>query len=170
MSEIETKAEQQNWLAYAAMIARKISQVRPLAYTSEVGESFRPIIPKLFVNTSYAISIFYVGADVFYHSHCQHKKDPTNTKQLAICTSDHLLWHSFASMIFPAATIHTAVKFSGKFLNKFNLKTYPRVLKWGPTGFGLAIIPFIIHPLDDLTDYLMNNSVRKFYHHEKKIH
>ena len=32
-----------------------------------------------------------------------------------------------------------------------------------PTAIGLFAIPFIIHPIDHCTDYLLDNSIRKFY-------
>lgn len=34
-----------------------------LGYSNEVGESFRPLIPKVFVNLSYAVAISYVFAE-----------------------------------------------------------------------------------------------------------
>jgi mitochondrial fission process protein 1 len=34
--------------------------------------------------------------------------------------------------------------------------------KWVPTVFGLASIPFIIHPIDKGVDVLMDNTYRKY--------
>lgn len=36
------------------------SYLRYCGYANEVGESFRPLVPKLFVHFSYAVAIFYV--------------------------------------------------------------------------------------------------------------
>ena len=44
-----------------------------LGYTNEVGESFRPIIPKMFVNLSYAVAISYVLAECIHKSYDTYK-------------------------------------------------------------------------------------------------
>lgn len=165
-----TSDEKQNWLAYTVRIAKTIAKVRPLAYTSEIGESFRPIIPRNIVNGAYGVSILYVAADIYHNSHDQFILT-NDKKKTAIVAGDLTLWHSFASMIFPAVTIHTIVRLTGKglTLNLFS-KLNPKVRQWTPTLIGLSSIPFIIHPLDHITDYLMDLSVRKLYRTEKIAH
>ena len=165
---------------------KKINQIRtlarPLAYTSEVGEAFRPIIPRAIVNTAYAISIGYVLADTAFHTRSvykklyndmkyQHLNNDERSKQLAINCVDKTVWHTFASMVLPALTVHTVVKFSGKSYSYGASKFIPHVInaakyaRVGSVGTGLLIIPFIIHPLDHLTDYVMDNTLlRKWYH------
>jgi fission process protein 1 len=34
--------------------------------------------------------------------------------------------------------------------------------KWAPTAIGLMSIPFIIHPIDRLMDYVMDETYRKY--------
>jgi hypothetical protein len=49
-----------NSMAYARniiVLLKKIVSFRPLAYTSEVGEAFRPIIPNWLVKSAYVLSI-----------------------------------------------------------------------------------------------------------------
>ncbi|QKF94608.1 mitochondrial 18kda protein [Fadolivirus algeromassiliense] len=150
-----------NW--FLRTFPRVISKQRYLAYASEVGESFRPIIPKYIVNASYAASIFYVGTDVWIHTHDMIQQNKPQ-KEIAIRTTDRLIWHSFASMILPALTVHSIVKYSGKGIDKYNMfSTKPKVRGWAPTLIALACIPFIIHPLDHVTDYAMDNTIRKLY-------
>lgn len=151
-----------NW--FLRTFPRAISSQRALAYASEVGESFRPIIPRYIVNASYATSLLYVGTDVWIYKHnmVEQKK---SEKYINIMVTDRLIWHSFASMLLPALTVHTIVKCTGKGINKFDMfNTMPKTRSWAPTILALACIPFIIHPLDHLTDYIMDNSIRKMYH------
>lgn len=55
--------------------------IRYCGYSNEVGESFRPLIPKSIVHLSYAIAIVYVIGD------CVHKTN--KTYQVSACASSH---------------------------------------------------------------------------------
>ena len=133
---------------------------RPLAYASEVGESFRPLVNVYLVRFLYTVSWGYVFLDTLSKTYVV--KDQGRSKMLWY-SMDTLVWHCFASMLLPAATIHSAVKYSGKLLYKFIDPKASKFARFGPTCFGLAIIPFIIHPLDHFTDFAMDNSLRKTY-------
>lgn len=153
-----------NW--FLRSFPRVVASQRALAYASEVGESFRPIIPKYFVNAAYATSFLYVGADTMIHRHnmIEQKK---SQKEVRIQTMDRLIWHSLASMLLPALTIHSIVKYSGLGINKFNMfTTMPKIRTWTPTLLALGAVPFIIHPIDHLTDHAMDNSIRKLYNNQ----
>ena len=95
-------------------------------------------------------------------------KDEKNIHTMVNC-ADKAVWHTFASMVFPAASVHTIVKFSGKGYLYGMKKVFPQILnavkytRVGSVATGLLAIPFIIHPLDHLTDYAMDNSMRKLY-------
>jgi fission process protein 1 len=41
------------------------------------------------------------------------------------------------------------------------------IVKWLPTAIGIGSIPLIIHPIDDLVDYSMDNSIRKWMKEEE---
>ena len=90
---------------------------RPFAYTSEVGEAFRPVIPKFLVNTAYGISIGYCLVDTAVKVH-KIKEEPQ--KEIIKRTCDLVVWHGFASMFFPAFTIHTIVNKSKKTIQHFD--------------------------------------------------
>ena len=88
---------------------------RPLAYASEVGESFRPVIPTWTVNSMYGLSIGYCFADAGVKLY-KIKDKPKN--DIIKKGGDLFVWHFFASMAFPALTIHTIVTDGPKYLEK----------------------------------------------------
>jgi fission process protein 1 len=147
---------------------------RPFAYTSEVGEAFRPVIPRFLVNTAYGISIAYCFVDTGVKLNNM-KHEPHIEIMKKAC--DMVVWHGFASMILPALTIHTVVKKSKAYINYLDRETFStlsakynktppsnfvKVKPFIPTAIGLSIIPFIIHPIDKSVDYVMN-FIRPFY-------
>ena len=140
-----------------------LASYRPLAYASEVGESFRPVIPVGAVRSLYGLSFAYCGADIALKT-MDIKKHGYGQDKVITKALDLTVWHGFASMALPAFTIHSIVKYSGKVLKQLpQVKTYPKVGLWTPVFLGLSSIPFIIHPLDDLTTYVMDNTVRHLY-------
>jgi fission process protein 1 len=146
--------------------ATLLSQQRPLAYASECGEAMRPVVKPTWVRASYGLSWAYIGADTGLQT-LDHWTKTRNTEQTAIRFADTAVFHSFASMALPALTIHTVVRQSGKFLSVPSVasvfKSIPRVHAALPTLLGLATIPFIVHPLDELTHRVMDRTVRPFY-------
>ena len=133
-----------------------LTMARPTAYASEVGEAFRPIVHRYMVNSLYGLSIGYVLVDVGFKMHSKRE----NTEQMIKYGIDQTLWHSMASMIFPALTVHTVVSQSTRFIKPTAIKYFPRVGRFVPVTLGLTIIPFIIHPLDELGTFIMDNTYR----------
>lgn len=133
------------------------SLLRYLGYANEVGESFRPIVPKLVV-PSYAVSFAYVCADTLDKTKKEFKK--TEAYGPAIGTAvDTLLWQTLASVIVPGFTINRVVKASA-YVIKRSAVASPPVVRWLPTAVGLGIIPLIIHPIDEAVDMVMDRSTR----------
>ncbi|EER07195.1 conserved hypothetical protein [Perkinsus marinus ATCC 50983] len=135
---------QLRYLAFAQRILRVITpsarQVRYLAFTSDVGEAFRPVVPRWLVNTSYAAT-----GDIGYSTWLEYKR----TKDLA----DHKIrvwtaaakattFQMVASLALPFAIIHSTVHYSGVMLRRMAVKN-ARLLQGGPTIIGLAIVPFL---------------------------
>lgn len=144
-------------------LPRILASQRYLAYTSEVGESFRPLVPFKLVQASYVASLAYVGADIVHNYH-EDKANGLSGRALNVKIADRFVWHSFASMILPALSIHTIVDYSSRGIKKFDLfRELPKCRQWGPTALALFSIPLIIHPLDHFTDFAMDNTLRKFY-------
>mgnify|MGYP001609649464 CR=1 FL=1 len=142
------------WLSLLLMYSR------PLAYASELGESLRKLIPQL-VRPLYCISFFYVFMDMSLKYKFYVGKKSVDYKKAYM--KDLFLWHMGASIIFPAIFINRFVHYTSIFFKK---TTIP-FRKFLPTLFALSLIPFIIHPLDDLTDYIMDNSYRKYSDYNK---
>ena len=149
--------------AYARILARipkyasrAIEMARPLAYASEVGESFRNVMPKL-VKPLYALSIGYVFGDIglkYYHAR------EKNSEYIKWYMLDISLWHLGASLILPAVVINRYIHTVTYILSKRNVSM--KIIKYFPTFSALALIPFIVHPLDHFTDFAMDNTFRKF--------
>jgi fission process protein 1 len=142
---------------YAARISRLLGPMvaggsRYLAYTSDVGEAFRPVVPLTIVRAGYAISWTYVLADVAL----QAKKARDENRDYIRAGMHAAVFQSFGSMLFPAMIIHTVVHQSDKHV-------FPRLgrfTKWGPTSMGLAVVPFLPficdEPVERATDFVFD--------------
>ena len=132
---------------------------RPLAYASEVGESFRTVSHPTFVRFMYGLSWSYVILDTAIKTYGMKKH---GREAMTYCCLDTSIFHTFASMALPAFTIHSIVKYSAKLLKK-SLGQDSKFSKLLPVFLGLSSIPFIIHPLDHFTEYVMDKTIRKTY-------
>lgn len=155
--------DENNIFAYIRLFLRRIVNVRSLAYTSEISEAGRPVLHKGLLYTGYALSFGYVGADIGIKLY-----DIKDYPQEVIMYKgiDLSLWHTSASIVTPAVTIHTIVSSVTKFQNRLihTSKYFPQKLRiLFPTLVGLSSIPLIIKPIDNMTDFVMNNSIRKMY-------
>lgn len=94
---------------YAAY-ARRIAQVflakgRLVAYTSDMGESFRPIVPRWLVRAAYGVTWAYVAVDVTYHTAEEHVKG--SAPMTVLRTAVHAAtFQSIASVLVPSILIH----------------------------------------------------------------
>ncbi len=52
---------------------------RYLAYSSDVGESFRPVANPLWVNASYGVAALYVIGDIAYNGYLAQQQGKNNT-------------------------------------------------------------------------------------------
>ncbi len=78
---------------------------------------------------------------------------------------DTLLWQGLASVAIPGFTINRICWAFGGVLRKTTSLPSP-VRKWTTTAVGLGAIPFIIKPIDRSVDFMMNKTVRRYYHIE----
>lgn len=151
--------------------------VRYLGYANEVGESFRALIPRSAVWATYCVASAYVLADARHKGQEAAKmdwKDDSIKKQKVMhAVGDTIVWQGLASVIIPGFTINRICKLSLLYLSRLSSLPEP-VRKWTTTAIGLAVIPLIIKPIDKSVDYMMNNSVRRWYHieppEEKIVH
>ncbi|KAI0003042.1 mitochondrial 18 KDa protein-domain-containing protein [Russula compacta] len=160
--DVDSTDTELRYAAYGARLrtALRASQ-RYLAYTSDVGEAFRPIVPPSIVTAAYGISWLYLAGDVGYESYKAHRRGPTpfeaahftEPTRVGLVAVKRAAFQSVASMALPAFTIHTAVKQAKK---AFDKSSNPRLRAWGPTVTGLAIVPALPyifdHPVEVATD------------------
>ncbi|KAJ8578869.1 hypothetical protein ON010_g331 [Phytophthora cinnamomi] len=92
------------------------SLVRYLGYANELGESFRPIVPRLVV-PSYLFAFGYVLGDTVDKASKAHKKalaeGISTLKRNAVvvdATIDTLAWQTMASVVIPGFTINRVVR------------------------------------------------------------
>jgi fission process protein 1 len=127
---------------------------RYLAYTSDVGEAFRPVAHINVVRAGYAVSWIYVLGDIGYSM-----KRARDAKQDVVRTGAHTaLFQVFGSMLIPAVIIHSVVHNAEKAFHRFG-----RQSKWGPTMLGFACIPFLPYIADEPTEYVVNELFSRFW-------
>ncbi|KAH9850088.1 mitochondrial 18 KDa protein-domain-containing protein [Lenzites betulinus] len=150
------------YMAYGARLRTALrAGSRYIAYTSDVGEAFRPVVHPAVVTAAYGVSWLYLAGDVGYETYKAHRRGPSALEvanfseptRLSMVAVKRAVFQSVASMALPAFTIHTAVKQAKKaFVNVQN----PRVKTWGPTVTGLAIVPVLPYlfdkPVEHVTD------------------
>ncbi|CAG5128387.1 unnamed protein product [Candidula unifasciata] len=144
----------------------KDSLLRYLGYANEVGESFRVLVPVSVVRLSYAVATAYVVADSIDKGYLKWKKpfvdEKTKYRQVGIATADTLIWQGLASVAIPGFTINRICWATRHALASMKFLPHP-VKIWGVVAAGLGSIPFIVHPIDRGTDWLLDNTVRKYY-------
>ncbi|KAF8351178.1 mitochondrial 18 KDa protein-domain-containing protein [Amanita rubescens] len=160
------------YLAYGARLRTALrAGHRYIAYSSDVGEAFRPVVPPIFVTAAYGMSWLYICGDVAYETYKAHRLGPSPIEannfaeptRLGIVAVQRATFQSIASMALPAFTIHTVVSQAQKaFANTKNA----RVKAWGPTLTGLALVPMLPylydHPIEVATEHVFD-SARKAY-------
>lgn len=127
------------YVAYTALIARA---ARYLAFTSDVGEAFRPVVKPLIVRASYGVSWLYCLGDVAYETH-KRSQEGMKGVDLVRFGTERATFQAVASMAIPAFMIHSQVKIVQRITNRFGVAQ-----RWGPSVAGLALIPFLPVLLD----------------------
>jgi len=157
-------------IRYASYFRYLTNVARYSAYTSDVGESFRPIIHPRLVTASYAISWAYVIGDVAYEGYKARHHHGYQTKDVGQVMVKRSVFQSVASMALPAFLIHTQVKLASHAFKKIG-----RFQKWGPTIAGLCLIPalpyLLDHPVEKVVDWTFDRvwpgPKTEESHHEK---
>ena len=117
--------------------------VRFLGYANELGESFKPLIPRVAYFSTYGVACAYVAAD----ANDKYQRDGDVARGV-----DALIWQALASVIVPGFVVNRVVAMAGR------ATTRPMV----PTFCGLASIPLIIKPIDHAIDAAMDASLRPY--------
>lgn len=139
--------------------------LRYAGYANEVGEAFAPIVPPICVPASYAVAITYVVADTVDKTRKAYGGAKYEEDALTSCALieglDALIWQLAASVALPGYTIHQVVAIAVTLLGAAGLTE--GVYDVVPTAIGLATIPFIVKPLDELAEVGMDVTLRKVW-------
>ncbi|OCB84599.1 hypothetical protein A7U60_g8586 [Sanghuangporus baumii] len=180
----DTTNSDARYLGYAARLRTAVRAAhRYLAYSSDVGEAFRPVVPRWVVRTAYGVSWAHfrgeraqkdflnveltddsnLSRDVSFETWKAKRRGPnpleaatlTEHQRLALAAVKRGTFQVVASMAFPALTIHTLVRYSGRAMSRIP-RLSPRTRAWGPTCIGLAAVPFLPYifdkPIEEATD------------------
>mmetsp|Transcript_7846 Transcript_7846/g.14892 ORF Transcript_7846/g.14892 Transcript_7846/m.14892 type:complete len:212 (-) Transcript_7846:104-739(-) len=100
------------------------------------------------------------------------------SREIAIAMADTAVWQLLASVIIPGVIINRAVSTAGwvvsqapggdsisdnRAVNGSMKRFTPFLKRWAPTTVGLALIPFIIHPIDSVVTQTMDEWMRPYY-------
>lgn len=148
ITDIYTVSAEYRYAGYTGAFARAF---RYLAFTSDVGEAMRPVMKQAIVTATYGVAAAYCVADVAWETY-KVKKTGKNEKghpctPMQMCV-ERTTFQLVASLVGPALLIHTAVdgaKWATRKMNRFQ--------RWGPSIFGLAIIPLLPMYLDEPAEH-----------------
>jgi len=124
---------------------------RLVAYSSDVGESVRPVVPPSVVRFCYGITWAYVAVDVGFNGFEEQSKGspPTKVARTVVHTT---AFQVIASVLVPSLIIHQAVHMAQQGCQRL---PPGNVAKWLPSLVGLALIPlmpYIDHPVEHVID------------------
>ncbi|KAJ3170251.1 hypothetical protein HDU88_008878 [Geranomyces variabilis] len=165
--QAETTDTPLRFLAYAARFRQlAITGSRYLAYTSDVGEAFRPVVNKRIVNAAYGISFAYVGFDIGLEA-WKAKQRGADNLELTRVVAERSLFQGLASLLLPAVTIHTVVDLTGKALKN---KPPSAFVRWTPTVAGLLVVPFLPIMYDHPLEHFIAKTFDKVWPMERPAH
>ncbi|KAI5366261.1 Putative mitochondrial 18kDa protein [Septoria linicola] len=166
----ETTDTSVRYAAYASRLRTiMLSAHRYVAYTSDIGESFRPVAHPYLVKGAYGVSWAYLIGDVSYEGAKAYKrnqaiKNPQTEEEVAAADArpggrtvpaiedyrtvmaERGIFQAVASMGLPAFTIHSIVRYSGRAMK--NVKNV-KLRTWGPIGLGLGFVPALPYIFDE---------------------
>jgi len=149
------------YLGYTGRIGRILAftanKIRFLGYSSDIGESMRPLMDPRWVKLFYGVTWTYVFGDVGWNMYNEAEKGSDNMI-IARTGIKVFTFQSIASVALPTLIIHTAVHQSQKlFVNA------PGRLKiLGPVLVGLAIIPALPY-LDEPAEEIIHSAFDKYW-------
>lgn len=163
------------YLAYTSRFRTILTSAhRYVAYTSDIGESFRPIAHPKLIRAAYGISWLYLTGDVASEGWKAYKHNynpgdskkpkpaaPTFMEDYRTVIAQRAIFQTLASMALPAFTIHSVVRYSGTAMA--GVKNV-RVRTWGPVGLGLAVVPFLPYVFDEPVEHAVDWAFERGYH------
>lgn len=160
--DIKTTDSNLRYAGYARYLA---NLARYSAYTSDIGESFRPIAHPRLVTAAYGVSWAYVIGDVAYEGYKARHLHGYSRSEVGQHMTKRAVFQSVASMALPAFIIHSQVKLATRVFKKWG-----RFQKWGPTVAGLCVVPALPFVLDHPVEKVVDWTFAKFWPGPADIH
>ena len=132
---------------------------RYVAYSSDVGEAFRPLVSPTFVRATYGIAYAYVAADVALATYGTHQETHGDVARCTRTAVETLSFQLIASIAVPSLIIHTAVHGAQKAVKG----STGMLARYGPTAVGLAIIPILPFTIDSPIEHFIEEAFEKFW-------
>lgn len=170
------------WLAYIARVkasvfaskalvnlSLKAGPARYFAFTSDLGEAFRPRLPLALVNASYGISVAYIFGAIG-EAGVVAQREGKSSREIKETVAAEATFQFLASLLLPFLVIHTTVHKSAHFLKARSVHlTHPAVARWAPTGLGLCIIPALPPCIDVPCEHAVEAFFNRFVKHEETV-
>ena len=150
-------------LRYAAYARRAVQAFlvkgRLAAYTSDVGESVRPVVPSWIVRACYGMTWLYVAVDVGYNTSEAYLAGKPN-ETIARTAVHATVFQVIASVLVPSLIIHQAVHMAQHAVHG---RIPPgRIATWLPSVFGLCLIPLLPY-VDEPCEHLIEVAFDKVW-------
>ncbi|GME87193.1 unnamed protein product [Ambrosiozyma monospora] len=179
ITAVEDRTTTDTNVRYAAYASRfrtiLAASHRYFAYTSDVGESFRPVAHPFMVKFAYDKKVASYAPGLKPWDSKKPEADPALAANYTgmdwrVLGVKRALFQSIASMGLPAFTIHSAVRYSSVFFKKSSnhlLKSY------GPVAVGLAVVPLLPYlfdePVERAIDYIFDRGYSFYKAREQKL-
>ena len=135
-------------LSFAKAKAAAAQNLRYTAYTSDVGEAFRPVVPTWAVRGTYGLAISYIFGEIGLTTYREHEAGGDAARAFAHAA----LFQGVASLALPMVIIHQTVHAAQAVTKRIG-----RFTKWGPTIAGLALIPALPYAIDEPCEIAIDN-------------
>jgi fission process protein 1 len=147
------------------------SLLRYMGYANECGEAFVAWLPAWGVPATYGVAATYVLADTIDKGVKRWNKaegEDNRAQQAFAVATETVTWQMLASVFWPGSFIRVVVASTNLALAKADAGAFEALAAQGvdierilPTLFGLAAIPFIVHPIDTTVDKAADMSFAK---------
>jgi fission process protein 1 len=135
---------------------------RYIAYSSDIGEAFRPLVSPTFVKASYGVALAYIATDIglaVYGEHNRSLEKEDYNNRVARAGVETFTFQFLASLVVPSLIIHTAVHQAQNAAKKAS----GNLARYGPTALGLAIIPTLPFTIDSPIEHFIEEGFEKMW-------
>lgn len=136
--------------AKIVLVRGALKAKRYVAYSSDFGESLRPVLSPAMVTASYALAGAYIVGDCLYMGFQEYERGASVYEQ-QLTVAHALIFQGFASLLIPMQAIHTVVHGAQSYFQRIG-----RYQRWGPAVCGLGaipLLPLIDEPIEHAVDY-----------------